>query len=514
VNTHTLSLGIAIYIFVFIIAGILVSTLNEYISSGIPLVIFILIPSILYIFYHDEDKVIYINKSKFLILIVFLVFNFTKLQIKRLHNKSSFSDYLPIPETSVFAEKLYPGFQIDYLSFIVVAKTLLNNSVIYLDDNILNNFSSLFHRPAGLSYFLLGNYLGYDNFHYDLMMFSIFVISIFPFIVVSFINVKHIEILILFIIILNSSLFWYEWNLELIPKYISFFLASIYLKLLFKDTKSRSMGYFVIKNVLILTSLFVHHSAIFFLISGLLVKFLYSKKKIDLPAMIDFLSVSLSFLLTFYGWLYYATVFIRQFELSSYNVYFYNQELLSSTGNILVTKVSNLLQLFLPAFYLMPNTNLTEIFFLLARYSLLFVTGFMIFYSYSIKKFSKDSSFKFLLLGFLPLLFYWMFYLNSDYQYSQYMGAYFLLYPLSIPLILTSIFLYYYSVYIGKIKQITYIYLTVNFFNFIFLNLNYSISLGGTSYFFLYFGFFLLFNVMCITQVNLLIFQKSDISSR
>jgi hypothetical protein len=239
------------------------------------------------------------------------------------------------------------------------------------------------------------------------------------------------------LVLLNVPLTFLTANAELYFKYFSIYPVFLAIVLFLKQKDSRGM----LIGLLCGLAFFIHPYTLPFSITLLLLFLLrYRMTRTFFKKTVPILLV---LALLFSYWVLSPRIFGAKKNFDDYTYHF--EELIKPQKDIVKVKLVNLLNLFIPVVVLessptkelSPKSILTAFEFL--RYSLITNLSplFILLLGYFwLKNFRRDL--QKIVLALVPLLIFWLFYLR-DYRWNNYGGAYFLIYPFVIPLLLAYV---------------------------------------------------------------------------
>jgi len=247
----------------------------------------------------------------------------------------------------------------------------------------------------------------------------------------------RIALLSSFLLILNVQLSWMPFNAEFFYKYFSVYPILIaYILVLTKQDFNK----FIIAFLVGLSFLIHPHTGFYGLTLLVLYFFRYRNIKKFIKATYPIL-FCLFFL--FILWIVLPILFQGNPGKRlgpTFNKYF-SEENMIPDGNLFLNKIINLINLFVPNF-LLDGVQGGKISFFsrefiaeILRYSIvtnLTPAFFILFIFFLVKKFKEHL--EIIVLGIVPLLLFWLIYLNKYNFYFHYGGLYFTLYPATLPM--------------------------------------------------------------------------------
>jgi len=334
-----------------------------------------------------------------------------------------------------FVDNLYPWRIARYYS-----NGCVYNSSSYCID-LISGTSLFSHTPA--LPLIVSNVIGIfgeGNFIYQRLL-EIFAVLYFGpfFVLVKRKYSKQVALVSMLLVLTNVQLMYLSINAEIFYKYFSIYPIFLSLILFSKNNKFSRLSL----GILLGFAFLIHPSTLIFS-GGILFAFII-KNKIK-PSFIGYiLPVYFALLLLLIMWF----VLPRYLQISGKaekSLKVYTTEVLYTDSNIIKTKAKNLIYLFLPNFRLkdIPADSLFKApkayYIEVTRYSIIFnITPLVFIYLLWLlhKNIKKDLLIP--LLSATPLFIYLIFYLNRPDYIVHYGGGYFLLFPFSIPLLLSFV---------------------------------------------------------------------------
>jgi len=333
-----------------------------------------------------------------------------------------------------FVDSLFPWrisrvYLHDYALNDPMATKLLTETTIYDRTPVLPMISVVILNAFGEGHFI------YQRF---LEVIAIFFLGAYYVLVSRYYTVK-IAVISSILVLLNVQIFLIAQNVEIYYKYFSIYPAILALTIFLFGKKYKN----IIVGLLLSLAFLIHPSTLIY--SVLLIILYVVKYKISKAMLSNIYSLITILFLTIAIWLL-IPLFVLNSSTSTNNHSFYISEFGKINANIILTKIYNIISLFIPSVLRISQgtretlsiryfisyqflrfsiiSNLTPLFFILLPY-------------YFILNFRKAK--QWILIATLPLFIYWFFYLNQSDFFFMYGGAYFILYPFVIPLCLAFI---------------------------------------------------------------------------
>lgn len=397
----------------------------------------------------------------FMLLALLLIF-FVIGQRDYLYNLDYIGKYLD--NQNVIPVDGYIGYFVDNLFPWRIARHYFNNYLLSdpVSINLLNG-TTLYDRTPLLPIIttVVMNFFGEGHFVFQRFLEVLAVLFVGAFYVLfSRYYSKKVAVITMFLVLLNVPIFLTAINAEIYYKFFSIFPIVLATIVFFFGKKYVNIGIGILTTIAFL----IHPST---LIYSLTIIFLYFLKyRFNKELIFNTIPVISMLTLAVVSW-YVMPKMISGSEIVNENINsFYFDEIVAIDKNLYITKLVNFAFLFIPNI-LLVGENSANIFtasgsfnYAFFRYSFLSnITPFffILLLIYIVRNFKKHILF--ISLGIMPMFIYWLFYLNQFNFFYYYGGAYFILYPFVIPVLLAFIVnnLMRERIYLRSLFFITYI---------------------------------------------------------